>query len=225
LPIIVGVDTSRARIVLADDDVLLREGLAGLLGRSGFEVVGQCGSASELLELVREHRPELVIVDIRMPPSQTTEGLDAAHQIREEFPETAILVLSAHVQVEQATDLLGSGERSGYLLKSRVTDVDDFIETLERIVRGGSVVDPVLVQELVAARRVEDPLDVLSPREREVLSLMAEGRSNAGIAHQLWITDGTVEKHVHSILNKLRLPATAEDQRRVLAVLTFLDAR
>jgi serine/threonine-protein kinase PknK len=217
--------TSQARIVLADDDVLLREGLAGLLGRSGFEVVGQCGSASELLELVREHRPELVIVDIRMPPSQTTEGLDAAHQIREEFPETAILVLSAHVQVEQATDLLGSGERSGYLLKSRVTDVDDFIETLERIVRGGSVVDPVLVQELVAARRVEDPLDVLSPREREVLSLMAEGRSNAGIAHQLWITDGTVEKHVHSILNKLRLPATAEDQRRVLAVLTFLDAR
>jgi DNA-binding NarL/FixJ family response regulator len=225
LPIIVGVATSRARIVLADDDVLLREGLAGLLGRSGFEVVGHCGSASELLELVREHRPELVIVDIRMPPSQTTEGLDAAHQIREEFPETAILVLSAHVQVEQATDLLGSGERSGYLLKSRVTDVDDFIETLERIVRGGSVVDPVLVQELVAARRVEDPLDVLSPREREVLSLMAEGRSNAGIAHQLWITDGTVEKHVHSILNKLRLPATAEDQRRVLAVLTFLDAR
>jgi DNA-binding NarL/FixJ family response regulator len=219
------VATSGARIVLADDDVLLREGLAGLLERSGFEVVGQGGTASELLELVREHRPELVIVDIRMPPSQTTEGLDAAHQIREEFPETAILVLSAHVQVEQATELLGSGERSGYLLKSRVTDVDDFIETLERIVRGGSVVDPVLVQELVAARRVEDPLDVLSPREREVLSLMAEGRSNAGIAHQLWITEGTVEKHVHSILNKLRLPATPEDQRRVLAVLTFLDAR
>jgi DNA-binding NarL/FixJ family response regulator len=219
------VATSGTRIVLADDDVLLREGLAGLLERSGFDVVGQGGTASELLELVREHRPELVIVDIRMPPSQTTEGLDAAHQIREEFPETAILVLSAHVQVEQATELLGSGERSGYLLKSRVTDVDDFIETLERIVRGGSVVDPVLVQELVAARRVEDPLDVLSPREREVLSLMAEGRSNAGIAHQLWITEGTVEKHVHSILNKLRLPATPEDQRRVLAVLTFLDAR
>jgi len=134
-------------------------------------------------------------------------------------------VLSAHVQVEHATDLLSSGRRSGYLLKSRVTDVDEFIETLERIVKGGSAVDPALVQELVAARRVEDPLDVLSPREREVLALMAEGRSNAGIAHQLWITEGTVEKHVHSILRKLRLPETEDDQRRVLAVITFLDAR
>ena len=217
--------TSGTRVALADDDVLLREGLAGLLERSGFEVVGQCGTAPELLKLVREHRPELVIVDIRMPPGQTREGLDAAHEIREEFPDTAVLVLSAHVQVEQATDLLGSGDRTGYLLKSRVTAVDDFIETVERIVKGASVVDPVLVQELVAARKVEDPLDVLSPREREVLSLMAEGRSNAGIAHQLWITEGTVEKHVHSILTKLRLPATEEDQRRVLAVLTFLDAR
>jgi DNA-binding NarL/FixJ family response regulator len=212
-------------VVLADDDVLLREGLAGLLERSGFEVVGQSGNAAELIELVREHRPELAIVDIRMPPSHTTEGLEAARMIREEVPETAILVLSAHVEVEQATDLLASGDRSGYLLKSRVTNVDEFTETLERIVRGGSVVDPALVQELVAARRVEDPLDVLSPREREVLSLMAEGRSNAGIAHQLWITEGTVEKHVHSILTKLRLPATEDDQRRVLAVITFLDAR
>jgi DNA-binding NarL/FixJ family response regulator len=211
--------------VLADDDVLLREGLAGLLERSGFEVVGQCGDAAELLALVREHRPELAIVDIRMPPSHTTEGIDAAHVIREELPDTAIVVLSAHVQVERAMDLLANGERSGYLLKSRVTDVDEFIETLERIVRGASVVDPVLVQELVAARRVDDPLDVLSPREREVLSLMAEGRSNAGIARQLWITEGTVEKHVHSILNKLRLPATEDDQRRVLAVITFLEAR
>jgi DNA-binding NarL/FixJ family response regulator len=211
--------------VLADDDVLLREGLAGLLERSGFDVVGQCGNASELVALVREHRPELAIVDIRMPPSHTSEGLDAARVIREEVPQTAILVLSAHVQVEQATDLLASGERSGYLLKSRVTNVDEFIETLERLVKGGSVVDPALVQELVAARRVEDPLDVLSPREREVLSLMAEGRSNAGIAHKLWITEGTVEKHVHSILTKLRLPATEDDQRRVLAVITFLDAR
>jgi DNA-binding NarL/FixJ family response regulator len=219
------VNTNRTRVVLADDDVLLREGLAGLLERSGFEVVGQCGNASELIELAREHRPELAIIDIRMPPSHTSEGLDAARVIREEVPQTAILVLSAHVEVEQATDLLASGERSGYLLKSRVTDVDEFVETLERIVKGGSVVDPALVQELVAARRVEDPLDVLSPREREVLSLMAEGRSNAGIAHQLWITEGTVEKHVHSILNKLRLPATEDDQRRVLAVITFLDAR
>ena len=215
----------RTRVVLADDDVLLREGLAGLLERSGFEVVGQGGTASELISLVRDHEPELAIVDIRMPPSHTNEGLDAARVIREELPQIAILVLSAHVEVEQATDLLASGERSGYLLKSRVTNVDEFIETLERIVKGGSVVDPALVQELVAARRVEDPLDVLSPREREVLALMAEGRSNAGIAHQLWITEGTVEKHVHSILTKLRLPATEDDQRRVLAVITFLDAR
>jgi serine/threonine-protein kinase PknK len=219
------VATDRTRVVLADDDVLLREGLAGLLERSGFEVVGQGGTASELISLVRDHEPELAIVDIRMPPSHTNEGLDAARVIREELPQIAILVLSAHVAVEQATDLLASGERSGYLLKSRVTDVDEFIETLERIVKGGSVVDPALVQELVAARRVEDPLDVLSPREREVLALMAEGRSNAGIAHQLWITEGTVEKHVHSILTKLRLPATEDDQRRVLAVITFLDAR
>ena len=211
--------------MLADDDVLLREGLAGLLERSGFDVVGQCGNASELVALVREHRPELAIVDIRMPPSHTSEGLDAAQLIREEFPETAIVVLSAHVQVERATDLLASGARSGYLLKSRVTDVEEFIETLERIVKGASVVDPALVQELVAARRVDDPLDVLSPREREVLALMAEGRSNAGIARQLWITEGTVEKHVHSILTKLRLPATEDDQRRVLAVIMFLDAR
>ena len=213
------------RVVLADDDVLLREGLAGLLERSGFEIAGQTDNAPRLVALVREHRPELAIVDIRMPPGHTTEGLDAAHQIREEFPETAILVLSAHVQVEQATDLLAGGEGTGYLLKTRVTDVDEFIETVERIVKGGSVVDPALVKELVAARRAEDPLDVLSPREREVLSLMAEGRSNAGIAHQLWITEGTVEKHVHSILTKLRLPATEDDQRRVLAVITFLDAR
>jgi DNA-binding NarL/FixJ family response regulator len=213
------------RVVLADDDVLLREGLAGLLERSGFEITGQADNAPPLIALVREHQPDLAIVDIRMPPGHANEGLEAAHQIREEFPETAILVLSAHVQVEQATDLLAGGEGTGYLLKSRVTDVDEFIETVERIVKGGSVVDPGLVKELVSARRAEDPLDVLSPREREVLSLMAEGRSNAGIAHQLWITEGTVEKHVHSILMKLRLPATEDDQRRVLAVITFLDAR
>jgi DNA-binding NarL/FixJ family response regulator len=219
------VTVSGTRAVLADDDVLLREGLAGLLLRSGFDVVGQCGNGSELIELVREHHPDLAIVDIRMPPTHTSEGLDAARVIREELPETAIVVLSAHVQVEQATDLLASGSRSGYLLKSRVTDVDDFIETLERIVKGGSVVDPALVQELVAARRVDDPLDVLSPREREVLALMAEGRSNAGIGRRLWIAEGTVEKHVHSILMKLRLPATDDDQRRVLAVITFLGAR
>jgi DNA-binding NarL/FixJ family response regulator len=212
-------------VTLAEDDVLLREGLASLLERAGFEVVGQCGDATELIALVREHRPELAIVDIRMPPSHTTEGLDAAQLIREELPETAIVVLSAHVEVEHAMDVLGSGERMGYLLKSRVTDVDDFIETLDRIVKGASVIDPALVHELVAARRVNDPLADLTPRETEVLALMAEGRSNAGIAHTLWITESTVEKHVRAILRKLRLPASEDDQRRVLAVVTYLNAR
>lgn len=216
---------SRMRVTLADDDVLLREGLASLLERKGFDVVGQCGHPLELMELVREHRPELAIVDIRMPPSHTTEGLDAARVIREEVPETAIVVLSAHVEVEHAMDILGSGERMGYLLKSRVTDVDDFVETLDRIVKGASVIDPALVHELVAARRVNDPLEDLTPREGEVLALMAEGRSNAGIARTLWVTEGTVEKHVHSILMKLRLPETEDDHRRVLAVVAYLDAR
>jgi serine/threonine-protein kinase PknK len=211
--------------VLADDEVLLREGLAGLLERSGFEVVGQGGDGSELVALVREHRPELAVVDIRMPPAHSTEGLDAARVIREEFPETAIVVLSAHVEVEHAMDLLASGSRSGYLLKTRVTDVDEFVQSLQRIVNGGSVVDPALVHELVAARRVDDPLEEITPREREVLSLMAQGRSNVGIARELWVTEGTVEKHVHSILGKLPLPETADDHRRVLAVLAFLDAR
>ncbi|HEV3283493.1 MAG TPA: response regulator transcription factor [Solirubrobacteraceae bacterium] len=219
------MSVSRTRVVLADDEVLLREGLAGLLERSGFEVVGQGGDGPELIELVREHRPDLALVDIRMPPAHATEGLDAARVIREEFPEIAILVLSAHVEVEHAMDLLASGQRSGYLLKSRVTDVDEFVQTLERIVKGGSVVDPMLVQELVAARRVDDPLEEITRREREVLSLMAEGRSNAGIARVLVVTEGTVEKHVHSILGKLPLRGTEDDHRRVLAVLTYLEAR
>jgi DNA-binding NarL/FixJ family response regulator len=213
------------RVVLADDDILLRAGLASLLERADFDVVGQCADGSELIALVREHRPDLVLVDIRMPPNHSTEGLDAARLIRHEFPETAILVLSAHIEIEHAMDLLASGERSGYLLKSRVTDVDEFIETLGRIVKGGSAVDPALVQELVNARRVNDPLDVLTPREREVLGLMAEGRSNSGIARQLWVTEGTVEKHVHHILGSLGLREADEDHRRVLAVLAFLEAR
>jgi DNA-binding NarL/FixJ family response regulator len=219
------VSTVATRVALADDDVLLREGLASLLERSGFEVVGQCGDGNALTALVREHRPELVLVDIRMPPDHSTEGLEAARTIRTEFPETAILLLSAHVEVEHAMDLLAGGERSGYLLKSRVTDVDDFVETLERIVKGGSVVDPALVKELVNARRINDPLDVLTSREREVLGFMAEGRSNAGIAHTLWISESTTEKHVRAILRKLRLPAGQDDQRRVLAVVTYLNAR
>jgi DNA-binding NarL/FixJ family response regulator len=212
-------------VVLADDDVLLREGLASLLERRAFEVVGQCGDATELIALVREHRPELAIVDIRMPPSHTTEGLEAARVIRDEIPTTAIVVLSPHVEVEHAMNLLGSGERSGYLLKRRVSHLDDFVETLDRIVKGASVIDPALVEELVAARRVNDPLENLSPREDEVLTLMAEGRSNAAIARALWITEGTVEKHVHSIFMKLRLPETEDDHRRVLAVVAYLDAR
>jgi serine/threonine-protein kinase PknK len=216
---------SPLRVVVAEDDVLLREGLASLLVSSGIEVAGQAGDGEELLALVRDTRPELVVVDIRMPPSHTTEGLDAARLIRQEFPETGILVLSAHVEVEHAMELLATGRKIGYLLKSRVTDVEDFLDTLQRIAKGASVVDPALVQELVSARRRNDPLGVLSAREREVLALMAEGRSNAGIGRRLWVTEGTVEKHVRSILAKLSLPETEDDHRRVLAVVTFLGAR
>ncbi len=213
------------RVVLADDDVLLREGLASLLGRSGFEVVGQAGNGAELLALVRSARPELAVIDIRMPPGQATEGLAAARVIRAELPGTAIIVLSAHVEVEEAMELLAGGERTGYLLKSRVTDVAEFIETVERIAAGASVVDPSLVRELIRARRRRDPLDALSPREREVLALMAQGASNAGIARQIFVTEGTVEKHVRSILTKLDLPESDTEHRRVLAVLRFLEAR
>ncbi len=216
--------TTGLRVVLAEDDVLLREGLASLLERSGFQVVGQAGDAAGLLALVAEQAPELLVVDIRMPPTHSAEGLDAARQIRTQHPEIGILVLSAHVEVEHAMELLASGRRVGYLLKTRVTDVEEFIDTLQRIARGGSVVDPGLVAELVTARRRDDPLAALSAREREVLALMAEGRSNAGIARRLWVTEGTVEKHVRSILTKLTLPETGDDHRRVLAVLTFLDS-
>jgi serine/threonine-protein kinase PknK len=219
------VGDAKIRIALADDDILLREGLASLLERSGFEIVGQAGDGPELLDVVREREPDLVLVDIRMPPAHSTEGLEVARVIRDEFPEIGILVLSAHVEVEEAMELLASGRRIGYLLKSRVTDVAHFIETVERIAQGGAVVDPALVQELVGARRKDDPLEVLTRREREVLALMAEGSSNAGIARRLWVAEGTVEKHVHSILSKLRLPGTEDDHRRVLAVITFLDAR
>jgi DNA-binding NarL/FixJ family response regulator len=210
-------------VILAEDDVLLREGLASLLERSGFVVVGQADDGSQLLSLVRDLVPELVVVDIRMPPTHTTEGLQAAREIRTELPETGILMLSAHAEVEHAMELLATGQRIGYLLKSRVSDVTEFIDTLERIAKGGSVVDPVLVRELVTARRRDDPLAELSARERDVLALMAEGRSNAGIARRLWITEGTVEKHVRSILTKLCLPEADDNHRRVLAVLTFLE--
>ena len=214
----------RLRVVLAEDDVLLREGVASLLDQAGFEVAGQAGDADGLLALVRETRPDLVVVDIRMPPTRTTEGLEAAQTIRRQFPQTAILVLSAHVDVEQATELLASGRGIGYLLKRRVADVAEFLDTIDRVAKGGSVVDPALVAELVGVQRRSDPLAALSSREREVLALMAEGRSNAGIARRLWVTEGTVEKHVRSILAKLSLSETEDDHRRVLAVLTFLEA-
>jgi DNA-binding NarL/FixJ family response regulator len=213
------------RVVIADDDLLVREGIARLLERPRFEVVGLAGEPSELMRLVREHVPELAVLDIRMPPSHTTEGLDAARAIRSEFPQIGILVLSAHVEVHRAIDLLAEGQGVGYLLKSRVTEAGDFLETLERIARGGSVIDSALVKDLVAARRSQDPLTDLTPREHEVLRLMAEGRSNAGIARLLVVTEATVHKHVHSILSKLRLPEAQDDHRRVLAVIAFLGAQ
>jgi DNA-binding NarL/FixJ family response regulator len=219
-----GSRSGALRVIIADDDALLREGLASLLERSGFDVAGQAGNGTEALALARTQKPDVVVVDIRMPPTHTTEGLDAARVIRAELPEIGILVLSAHVEVEHAVELLASGRAIGYLLKSRVTDVAEFVASLQRIAGGASVVDPALIQELVSARRRTDPLAVLSPREREVLALMAEGRSNAGIARRLWLTEGTVEKHVRSILYKLNLPETADDHRRVRAVIAFLEA-
>jgi len=209
------------RVVLADDDVLLREGLASLLQRSGFDVVGQAGDGIALLDLVDDLQPDLVI----MPPGHSTEGLDAARAIRRDAPDVSILLLSAHIEVDEALELLNGGTGVGYLLKSRVTDVGDFVESVQRVARGGSVIDPGLVNELVTARRRNDPLDALTPREREVLAAMAEGYSNAGIARRLYINEGTVEKHVQRMFPKLRISETGDDHRRVLAVLTFLDAR
>jgi len=213
------------RVVLAEDDVLLREGLASLLERSGYEVVGQAGDGTRLVAVTRETGPDLVVADIRMPPTHTTEGLEAAQVIRQELPDTAILVLSAYAEVQHAMELLARGGGIGYLLKSRVADVGEFLDAVQRVTRGGSVVDPALVRELVTARRRQDPLAALSAREREVLALMAEGRSNAGISRQLFVTGGTVEKHISSILTKLNVQEADEDHRRVLAVITFLKAR
>jgi DNA-binding NarL/FixJ family response regulator len=213
------------RVVLAEDDVLLREGVASLLDRNGMSVVGQAGDGAQLLALARSTRPDLVVADIRMPPNYRTEGLEAARTIRRELPAAGILVLSAYADVEHAMELLASGRGIGYLLKSRITDVTEFLDTVERIAKGGSVVDPALVQELVRAQRRDDPLAALSAREREVLALMAEGHSNAGIGRRLWVTEGTIEKHVRSVLAKLELPDTDDHHRRVLAVLTFLEAR
>jgi serine/threonine-protein kinase PknK len=213
------------RVAIADDDVLLRQGLAALLREGGYDVVGQEGDADGLIDLVRDEQPDIAIVDIRMPPTHTTEGLEAARTIRSEFPQVAILVLSAHIELEHAMDLLGAGRGIGYVLKSRLADVDELCLTLDRISSGGSVVDPALVEELVHARRARDPLEDLTARERDVLALMAEGRSNTGIARGLWIAEGTVEKHVRNIFQKLRLPDAPDDHRRVLAVIAFLGSK
>ena len=213
------------RVVLADDDVLLRQGMASLLREAGYDVVGEAGDGPGLRDLVATAAADVAVSDSRMPPTNTTEGLDAAATIRASSPETGVLLLSNHVDVEIAMELLEGGERVGYLLKSRILDAADFIDAVDRVARGGSVVDPALVQELVAERHRADPLADLTAREREVLALMAEGRSNSGIGQRLWITEGAVEKHVRSILGKLRLPATADDHRRVLAVVKFLESR
>jgi DNA-binding NarL/FixJ family response regulator len=214
-----------ARIVVAEDDLLLREGIASLLDREGFDVVGTVGDPDGLKRLVQETSPDLAIVDIRMPPTQTWEGLEAARAIRADSPQIGILLLSAHVEIETAIDLLEGGRGIGYLLKSRVMKVADVVDALQRVAEGGSVVDPALVQELVAKRHRNDPLGGLTPREHEVLALMAEGHSNSGIATKLFVTEGAVEKHVRSILGKLRLPATQDGHRRVLAVLIYLAER
>jgi DNA-binding NarL/FixJ family response regulator/class 3 adenylate cyclase len=211
------------RVVLADDSVLLREGIARLLEDAGFEVVAQSGTADDLLRHVGMHKPDVALVDIRMPPTQTDEGLRAAKQIRERWPETGVLVLSQYVEPGYAMELLGeNAEGVGYLLKDRVSDVDEFAAAVRRVGEGGSALDPAVVSQLVGRRRRDDPLEELTPREREVLELMAEGRSNQAIAERLVITLRAVEKHVTSIFSKLRLPASAEDHRRVLAVLTYL---
>jgi DNA-binding NarL/FixJ family response regulator len=214
------------RVVVADDSVILREGLARLLDEAGFDVAGQAADASELLDLVEAERPDVAIVDIRMPPTHTDEGLQAAREIRGRRPEMGILVLSQYVRPSYALELLSQGtEGIGYVLKDRVSDLDELASSVRRVGEGGSVLDPTVVAQLVDRPRPgDDPLEDLSEREREVLGLMAEGRSNKAIGQQLFITEHTVEKHVKSIFGKLRLPSTPDDHRRVLAVLTFLSA-
>jgi DNA-binding NarL/FixJ family response regulator len=212
-------------VVLAEDDVLLREGLATLLERRGLEVVAQVADAGALLDAVVALHPSIVVTDVRMPPTHTNDGLLAAQQIRRDNPDIAIMVLSARLEAEHAFDLLAEGSGIGYMLKSRVTHVQEFLDAVVNVGRGGTAIDPELVRELLATRRREDRLSELTNREREVLALMAEGRSNAGIGRDLWVTEGTVEKHVQSILGKLSLPEGPDDHRRVLAVLRFLDSR
>jgi len=219
-----GRQSTGMRVVLAEDSILLREGIARLLEDGGFEVVGQAGNADELLLKVRSYSPDVALVDIRMPPTHTDEGLRAAKEIREKYPDTGVLVLSQYVEAGYAMELLSeSAEGVGYLLKDRISDVDDFRAAVRRVGEGGSALDPAVVSQLVGRRRRDDPLGELTPREREVLELMAEGRSNHAIADQLVVTERAVEKHVTSIFGKLRLTPAAEDHRRVLAVLAYLQ--
>jgi DNA-binding NarL/FixJ family response regulator len=215
------------RVVVADDAVILREGLARLLTEAGLEIAGLAGDADELVSLVERERPDVAIVDIRMPPTHTDEGLRAAKEIRARAPATGILVLSQHVRASYALELLSEGsEGVGYLLKERVSDLRELASSIERVAQGGSVLDPLVVEQLVGRSRAgDDPLEHLTAREREVLSLMAEGRSNKAIATRLFVTEHTVEKHVKSIFATLRLPLSPDDHRRVLAVVTYLDAR
>ena len=211
------------RVVLAEDSVLLREGVARILADAGFEVVGQASNADELMLKVRSYTPDVAIVDIRMPPTHTDEGLKAAQQIRERHPGIGVLVLSQYAEPAYAMELLAdSAEGVGYLLKDRVSDVDEFCAAVKRVAEGGSALDPTVVNQLVGRRRRDDPVAALTPRETEVLELMAEGRSNQAVGERLFITPRAVEKHVTSIFGKLGLPATAEDHRRVLAVLAYL---
>jgi DNA-binding NarL/FixJ family response regulator len=213
------------RVVLADDSVLLREGIASLLTDEGFEVVGQSGTADDLMLKVRSYSPDVAIVDIRMPPTNTTEGLEAAKEIREKYPAVGVLLLSQYIEAGYALELLQeNAEGVGYLLKDRVNDVHEFADAVRRVGEGGSALDPAVVSRLVGRKRADDPLADLTPREREVLELIAQGRSNQAIAERLVVTPRAVEKHVTSIFGKLRLPATAEDHRRVLAALTFLGS-
>jgi DNA-binding NarL/FixJ family response regulator len=213
------------RVVIAEDTVLLREGLAGLLEDDGHEVVGRAGDAEVLLALVAEHEPDLAIVDVRMPPDYDDEGTQAAATIRRTHPETAVLVLSQHIETRHVVELVAAGGGFGYLLKDRVLDVDDFLDAARRVSEGGSALDPQVVSRLLSTQGAVDPLAELSPREREVLSLMAEGRTNAGIAARLWLTEKTVETHVRSILMKLGLSVSSDDHRRVMAVLAYLRAQ
>ncbi|MBY6410676.1 response regulator transcription factor [Rhodococcus sp. BP-252] len=212
------------RVVVADDDVLLREGVVSVLRHAGHDVVAQAGDPIELLSEVETTQPRLAVIDIRMPPTYTAEGLDAAARIRSEHPDVAVLLLSAHVEIDHALEILEGGKSTGYLLKSRVTDLEDFLHAIDRVAGGASVIDPALVYELLSANKKNNPLDALSARERDVLALMAEGLSNSGIGRRLWITEGTVEKHVRSILTKLNLPDAPDDHRRVRAVIMYLDS-